>query len=765
MSQPRADIHPCPHCGTPTEGPAGTFCCHGCEMAAAILADAGLDGWYAARQNAAPRVQADTAVDWDRIALVQAPDGLVEASFAIDGLRCASCTWVCEKLLERTDGVRDVHVSYATGRARVRFDPEATDLSGVAGRVAAIGYRPRPAGDPGTGDHDLLVRLGVAAFAAANLMGLHVALYIGAFEGMDPRFAQLFRWMALLLATPVVTWAAVPFHAGAWQGLRARTIHMDLPISLAVVLVYAHGLVATLLHQDTYLDSLGMLVALLLGGRVLEARGRRRTAEAATRLAARVPRTARRLVDGRVDTVASDALVVGDRVALGLGDEVPADGVITAGSVRVQMAVLTGESEPVALGVGDRVVAGAVIAEGSAELGVTRTGAETLLARMAAELLDAADQPVPPTAADRLAPAFVAATLGVGVATGVLVAATHGVDAAVARTAAVLVVACPCALALSAPLVGAAGLGAAARRGLLLRRPDVLEALGSVDRVLLDKTGTVTGGRPEVVGASREALRIGAGLARMSRHPVSAAIVEAAVTQGVAVPASVDVREIAGEGLDGWIDGTRWTLRRAGPGAVQIASDGGVTPLVRLAGRPRPEAARDLAALRAEGPQVGLLTGDDAAVAARIGAEVGIDEIAARVDPTDKRAAVARAQAAGHRVLVVGDGVNDGLALAAADVGIAMQHGAASAVAAADGVLVGDRLAPLAAGMRVGREVGRRVRLNLWRSATYNVLAVTAAVAGWVDPLVAAILMPLSSGLVIASAAGVERAVARQESP
>lgn len=765
MGQSAPAVHPCPHCGTPVAGPPGTFCCHGCEMAASILKDAGLDGWYQARQSAAPRVGAGVAseVAWDRVPVLQAPDGLVEASFAIDGLRCASCTWVCERLLERTEGVQDVHVSYATGRARVRFDPASTDLSGVTSRVAHIGYAPRPVGDPGRPDHDLLLRLGVATFAAANLMGLHIAMYAGAFEGMDPRFMQLFRWMALLLATPVVTWSAVPFHQGAWQGLKARTIHMDLPISLAVVLVYGHALVATLMRHDTYLDSLGMLVALLLGGRVLEARGRRRTAEAATRLAALVPRTARRVTPAGVEEVASDELVAGDRVVLALGDEVPADGVLASGSVQARMAVLTGESRPVDVGQGEALVAGAVIAEGSGELVVTRAAGETLLAQMAAQLEEAADRPIPPTAADRLAPAFVAGTLGVAVATGLLVGTTHGVEEAIARTVAVLVVACPCALALSAPMVGAAGLGATARRGLLLRRSDALEALGRVDRVLLDKTGTVTGGRPEVVAADDDALRIAAGLARMSRHPVSAALLEAAVGRGLPVVVADGVVERPGVGLEGRIDGVRWTLRSGGADRVQLESERGLTHLIRLADAPRPAAADDLARLRALVPDVALLTGDVAEVAERIGAEVGVDQVRASVRPDDKRAAVAQAQASGATVLLVGDGVNDGPALAAADVGVAMQRGAASSVAAADGVLVGERLLPLLWGVRAGREVRKTVRRNMIRSVVYNVVAVAAAVAGWVGPLVAAVLMPLSSGMVIASAAGLEGRLNRLE--
>lgn len=201
-------VSACPHCGTAVEGPPGTYCCHGCELAARILTDAGLDGWYATREQVAPRSRVADDVAWDRVQVHTEPDGTVTACLAVDGFRCASCVWVTEKMLERTDGVRDAHVSYASGRATLRFDPSSTDLGTLAQRIAALGYAPRPSGDVATVDRDTMLRLGVAAFGAMNVMGLSVAVYAGWLDGMDDRWAQLFRWMALLVATPVVTWSA-----------------------------------------------------------------------------------------------------------------------------------------------------------------------------------------------------------------------------------------------------------------------------------------------------------------------------------------------------------------------------------------------------------------------------------------------------------------------------------------------------------------------------------------------------------------------------
>ncbi|HMV68691.1 MAG TPA: heavy metal translocating P-type ATPase metal-binding domain-containing protein, partial [Myxococcota bacterium] len=225
--------HPCPHCATPVEGPEGAFCCSGCEAAHALLADAGLEGWYERRQQPAPRSRDAGGVDWSCLPTEAQPDGTVTALLQISDLRCASCVWVTEKLLERSPGVAQVTVSFATGRTRLRYDPAQTSLDALAGRIATLGYTPRPAGVTDDADRDLLVRAGVAAFAMMNVMGLDAALYVGWADGMEDRYAQLMRWLGLAVAAPVATWLAMPFYAGAVRGLRARIVHMDLPIAIA----------------------------------------------------------------------------------------------------------------------------------------------------------------------------------------------------------------------------------------------------------------------------------------------------------------------------------------------------------------------------------------------------------------------------------------------------------------------------------------------------------------------------------------------------
>jgi len=764
---------PCTHCGTAMEvdasqldGPA--FCCHGCEMAFEIIQGAGLGQYYDERETSANRPTVVRDGGWSQVPQVELEDGTKHASLRIDGLQCAACVWVTEKVLQDTPGVTEARVSYATGRCELQWNPEAVQLDDVLGKVARLGYQPRALDVAQAPDRDILLRLGVAIFSAGNVMMFASAVYLGWIDDMAPAYAALFRWTSLALATPVALWSAGPFFRSAWAGLQNRVLHMDLPISIAVAVLYAHGVYATLNQTDGYLDSLTMLVALLLVGRLLEQRGRRRAAEAAQALAAQAPRVVRRVTADGVEEVASDALAIGDRIAVSVGEEVGGDGRVTGGGGSVQMSLLTGESEPVPLTVGDRVITGAVLVEGELEVEVEAAASESVLARMAAGLREAADRPVDPSVADRIAPWFTAATLLIAALTYAGMALLGG--DALEATIAVLVVACPCALSLARPLALSAGLGAAARRGLLFRSGDALLKLADVDLVVLDKTGTVTGGRPEVLRADDSVLRLAAGLERASIHPVARAILEEAGKRRIALPRATQLREVAGVGVAGVIDGRPLVVRSAGPGRVQVveapdptAPAAVVIGEIILADAVRTDSRGSIDILRDLGVDVALLTGDHPEVADRIAREAGIDVVAAGMTPDQKSTWIASRQSSGRTVLFVGDGLNDGPALAAADVGVAMGSGAASSVLVADAVVAAESLGPVVAGLRAARAARVAVQRNLRRSLLYNVVAVSAAVVGFVNPLVAAISMPLSSALVIFGALAVERTVARAE--
>ncbi|MFZ5480422.1 MAG: heavy metal translocating P-type ATPase, partial [Myxococcota bacterium] len=429
----------CAHCAAPVE--SGEFCCAGCETAAEIIRGAGLERYYAERAAPAPR-PGPAAAAWSQVPVEPGEDGAVAVTLRVDGLTCAACAWVTERVLRATPGVRSATVSLASGRTRVEWDPGEVDLDGIAGRIAAIGYRPRAAGALAPPDRTLLVRLGVAAFVAMNVMLMSASIYAGWLDGMDERHAALFRWVSLALATPSALWCAEPMLRAAWTGLRHRILHVDLPVSIGIVAMYGHAIVATVRGEDAWLDSLTMLVALLLAGRVAEQGGRRRAVEAATALAGTAPASARTEA-GR--TVPAASLARGDRIVVATGEEIAADGVVVDGRGTVRMALLTGEAEPASVAVGDRVVAGAVLEEGPLVVRVEAAGEGTLVARMAAELAKAADRPAPPALTDRIAPWFTAVTLVAAgaalVGWGVVAGWGEGADVAMA----VLVVACPCA--------------------------------------------------------------------------------------------------------------------------------------------------------------------------------------------------------------------------------------------------------------------------------------------------------------------------------
>lgn len=752
----------CAHCGTLLESAQERFCCAGCQAADAIIRGAGLERYYEERE-VCPARPAPLEPGWGTVPVEARPDGSAEVRLQVDGLRCASCVWLLEHVLERTPGVEQAMVSYASGRATVRWQPGRVDLPAIARRIAALGYTPRPLGAERAPDRALLVRFGTSVFLAAGLMFIYEGLYAGWFFAMSPAATALFRWVALALATPLTLWCASPFFAGAWQGLRSRVLAMDLPLALGIGVLYVHGLYATLARVDAYLDSLGMLVALLLLGRMIEGRGRRRAVEAAMALAASAPRSARRQVGESLETVPAASLVPGDRIDVGAGEELPADGIVAEGAGQVRMALMTGEAAPVSVGPGDRVVAGTVLLDGALTVTVEAAGSATTLSRMTAQLEQAADRPALPTLADRLAPWFTGATLAIAALTFLGWSLARDTGTALAHTIAVLVVACPCTLALAQPLAGAAALGATARRGLLFRSTDALLALEHADVVALDKTGTVTAGAVTVLAADDGALRVAAALERYSAHPIARAITEAAVARGIALPRATQVQEAAGHGITGCVDGRRWTIESGGPGLVELVDEQGRRAPILLGDRLRDDAADAVTALRADGMTTVLVTGDHADVAHQMADAAGIPRVVARTTPDEKAAWIARQQAQGRRVVFVGDGLNDGPALAQADIGIAMGTGAASSVLVADAVIVTPSLQPLVAARRAARACARAVKLNAIVSVGYNVLAVGAAVAGLVNPLVAAVLMPLSSVTVIWIASRVEPALRRAE--
>lgn len=774
----------CHHCGEPLpqapvrlplDGVEQAFCCDGCAAAARWIRDADLDDYYRLRSAPGGRVDADAPAlaAWDREELLagHARDvaGGREITVLTDGMRCAACAWLIDRALAREDGVLDTSANAITGRIRIAWDPARTRLSGLLARLAALGYRPylatgeaRERARRAARNRDLL-RIGLAGLGAMQAMMFAEALYLDTRGEMPLPTRDFFRWITFLVSTPVVFWAGWPFLLGAWHELRGRRLGMDTLIASSTLLAWAASTWETVRGGvHVWYDAAVMFVFLLLVARQLEQRARGIASAQVDALARARPAFAtRERADGSRESVPIDALAVGDVVRIAVGEPVPADGLLLEGEARFEESLLTGESTPVTRLAGDPVYAGTACREHAARVRVTGVGTGTRLAELVRLVESAqAHRPALARGTERIAGWFVA---------GLLVVATavyawwrvHDPARAFEVVLALLVISCPCALSLAVPAALAAAHGALAKIGVLAVRPEALERLAQATDVVFDKTGTLGDGKPSLHGIDAcrgievdAALRIAAALERDSSHPLAAAF------SGVAdPPAATDLRAVAGQGVEGTVDGVRWRIGTApfatgggDDGAVWLGNTAGARARFTLAEHERPDAGRAVRRLRAQGLALHLASGDAAAPVARFAAAMDIGAAHARQSPEDKLALVRALQREGRVVAMVGDGLNDAPVLAGADVSLAIGDGAALAQRSADLVLSGSSLGTVPAAIDIARRTRRIVRENLAWAIGYNLLALPLAAAGMVTPWLAALGMALSSLLVTANA-------------
>ena len=795
----------CFHCGEPLTGTEPWFveidgathrvCCPGCKAVAELIRESGLGDFYRFRTLPAGR-PADAAaagapeLPWqpfdrpDMLATVSAPagDGLRSCTMLVEGVRCAACGWLIERSLEQVPGVREIRVNPATARARLVWDPERLPLSGALGILSRLGYKPHP-GSVGASEMALrerrgaLRRLGVAGIGMMQVMMYAVALYVGAFQDMDASLEQLFRWVSLVVATPVALYSGRPFFAGAWRDLRSGRPGMDVPVALAVGSAWAASVLHTLSGEgEVYFDSVTMFVFFLSLARYLEMSARHHAGDTQEALARLLPKTARRRSpDGTWVTVALRELQPGDEVSVGHGETLPADGRLLGEGARLDESMLTGESRPRRRGPGEVALAGSINLGDPLEFAVERTGGETLVSNIG-RLLDRAQAERTPmaAAADRVARWFV---IGVLSAAALTWFAWNAIDPARAFeiTLAVLVVTCPCALSIATPAALTAATGLLARRGLLVTRAGAIERLARADRAIFDKTGTLTLGQlritaVETTGAMDrdEALAVAAALESVSEHPIARAF---AMAQSAGPVSQAQVAP--GRGIEGTVEGRRWRLGKpawaaelagvAPPGiagddtAVCLADGRAVQALFRLSDRPRRGVRSHVEALRRLGLASEIASGDAPEAVAPLAAAAGIDAWRAGMTPEDKLALLRERQQAGGTVVMIGDGVNDAPVLAGANVSVAMAGGTPLAQTSADMVLLGESLAPLAEGVAQARRTLRIVRQNLAWAAGYNTVALPLAATGFIAPWMAAIGMSASSLLVVLNALRLSR--------
>lgn len=792
----------CFHCAEPLAGSTLTarirgrdepVCCAGCLAVAELIAGAGLDDFY--RFRGAPSARPDdSALQEDTWTAYERPEvasqfvsrrcNIDSVHLIIEGLRCAACGWLIDRIVSRTPGVRKIELNAATGRAHVEFDSAQINLGQLLRTIARLGYRPYPASDEAiarvreTERRSALKRLAVSAFGMMQVMMFAVATYAADLSGeaIDPEMLSYFRLVSLLVATPVMAYAGRPFFINAWASLRARTIGMDVPVSAALLLAFTASTWNTFRGSgEVYFDSVTMFVFFLTLGRFVEMSVRHRTTGVTDALTRHLPTMAHRVRDGIIEDVPTAALAREDLVVVRTGEIVPADGVIVEGESSLDEALLTGESTPVRRASGDTVSAGTLNIHAPLTVRVLAIGDETLLSGIVSLLRRAQSQkPAVAQAADRAAAKFLRYVL---LAAGGVCAIWLGVDPSRAfeATLAVLVVACPCAFSLAMPAALAAATGELARHGVLVTNADAIESLSKVERVVFDKTGTLTRGEVRLQSISQLAdapastyLTIAAALEGASEHPIARAFAEA--TRDIKLSTATDVRVVPGLGLEGIVDGRRYRLGRAdfvaqlrGESAadhersdvyatVTLGDESSALAQFAFSDVLRDDAPRAIDALRALRIESEILSGDARAVVERVSSACGVHTFSARRSPAQKLERVQRLQDEGTHVAMVGDGINDAPVLGAANVSIAMGRGAALALAAADIVLVGEKLTALPRAIETARRTMRIARQNLIWSATYNFCALPLAAIGLVPPWVAAIGMSLSSVAVVLNA-------------
>lgn len=713
-----------------------------------------------------------TAMRADPAAFVRhskAGAGVLELS--VKGAKCAGCIAKIERGLLALPGIADARLNLSTQRLSVTFDEARLPARKITALLADLGYESTPY-DPAKAQRAidaegrfLLRCMGVAAFASMNIMLLSVAVWAG-FGEMGEGVRALFYGVSGLIAIPAALYAGQPFFKSAWSALKHGRANMDVPITIAVFLTIIVSLIETIGRgKHAYFDGVVMLLFLLLIGRYLDHALREKARTAAKELLALQALSAQRQrSDGTVEGVAASAIAPGDILLLAPGDRAPVDAVVIDGASEIDRALITGESAAVPARIGDALPAGVINLTRRLTIRATATADQSTIAELA-RLIEAGEQKRSHHVriADRAAALYVPIVHALALATflGWLVLAQADWRVAMLNAAAVLIITCPCALGLAVPAVQVVATGRLFKRGVLVKSGDALERLAQIDRVVLDKTGTLTRGRPQLVDRPHpDDLAACAELARASRHPLARAIVEAAGPGKV----SPDAHEVPGEGVAGSVGGVpaRLGARRfaasdaAGPPAdspeIWFARLGQSPLRLRFADGLRSDARETVAAFGKLGLAPELLSGDAPAPVAQAAAAAGLTRFAAEQNPADKIARLNALAALGHKPLMIGDGLNDAAALAAAHSSASPGTAVDATQAAADLVIQGEAMAPVLAAIDVARQSRRRVYENLAFSALYNVIAVPFAAAGLVTPLIAALAMSGSSLVVTLNA-------------
>lgn len=788
----------CDHCKLPV--PAGLietdaehqFCCSGCKSVWNVLHGAGLDGYYSVRDAVNPDAQRVSSTNstyeelddpsFQSTCVDNLPGGLAQTDLLLEGMHCAACVWLIERLPTVLDGVVESRANIRRRTACVRYNPAQVKLSDVAHALDRLGYAAHPARGAAARearvkeDRKFLIRVGVAGAIAGNVMLLAIALHGGALEGMADTWKTTFRWYSMGLGVLSLLWPGRVFFIGALAALRTRVAHLDIPIALALAVGGLWGSYNTIAGiGEIYFDSLAVLVFFLLVGRWIQHRQQRNASDHVELMLTLTPTSALKVHDdGATSRVPIEAVEEGMLVEVEAGGSVPADGTIETGETNLDTSFISGESRPMPARVGDAVIAGATNLRSPIRIRVTAVGDSTRVGKLMHLVASASADKAPIVQlADRIAARFVLIVISLSLITLTYWTITVGFATGIEYATALLIVTCPCALGLATPMAMSIAMGRAAKAGILVKSAAAIEFMSKPVHMILDKTGTITQSKTTLVKAQcdDQLLAMAAAVESHSNHPIARAIADA--SPDIQLEAT-NINQTLGSGISGTVNsfkieiGSPAFINALAPldtvthSAIDAMIEHGLTPVVIHSpdlgtgvvgiGDPvRQDAADSVQSLSDAGWQLSLCSGDHPQIVESVAKEVGIKTASGSVAPESKADRVRELQSmANHRVVMVGDGVNDAAALAVADVGIAVHGGAEASLEAADIYLTKQGVAPIVALASLAAHTMRTIHISLIFSVCYNAIAAMLAMTGIINALIAAVIMPISSLTVVA---------------
>ncbi|MBI2353686.1 MAG: heavy metal translocating P-type ATPase [Deltaproteobacteria bacterium] len=796
------------------DGNTLVFCCNGCRGIYGLIHDEGLERFYDKREwqgsaaGASPLVTSPDPGLFDGLVRDIPPNSpeedtpLKEIDIYIGNIRCASCIWLNERILHKTDGVVYARLNYATHMARIRWNPQQAGIDTILNRIASIGYIPRPYTETErykaqrAEARDLLVRFGTAAFLSSNLMIYSVALYAGYFQGLDGNIKLFLEVVSLFLTIPVIFYSGMPFIKSTIRGLRSLSFTMDSLITAGSGSAFIYSIYSLFTGSEVYFDTAAMIITLILLGRYIETVAKAKASMTIRMLSELIPKEARRLRAGDqpgdtpdTEMISVASVMKGDSLLVRPGERIPLDGIVTSGESEVDESVITGESKPVVKTAGLGVIGGSTNLFGSVVFEVRSTDKDTVLSKIIESVSQAqATKPRIQNTADRIVAIFVPAIISISFLT-VLFHLIRGAspDIALMTGVSVLVIACPCSLGLSTPLAVMICSAIASSKGILLKNGDVIENVVRLSGVVFDKTGTITIGKPVLKKTlavdpsmdAEELLKIAASLERFSEHSAGHAIMEAA--KGMAAYEVSGFKAIPGKGVAGELNGIHTFVGNSdfmaqkgiavseelkssilpfeaeGHTAVYTGWDERLRGIFLVADSVREDAAGAVGMIRDMGLGTAIISGDTVTTTRAIAAAVGISDVTGGALPTKKRELIADLQKGNGRIMMVGDGINDAPALTEAFVGIGMGRGTEIAMESADAILVRNSLEAVPFFIGLCRKSLRIIKQNIFWAFFYNMAAIPLAISGVLHPIVAAGAMSASSLFVVFNSLRIRR--------